>query len=492
MLHDFCRTGVSRERGTDMADYAASARQIIDYVGGKDNIESLVHCVTRLRFHLKDDSKAHPLAEFSSIPGVIECVEKGGQVQVIIGQTVGEVYEEVCKQAGIKEEAAIDENLDTDLTETSEKKKFHPSVILDVFTQVFAPIVPAFAGAGLIKGILTLLTTYGLMAADSGEYIILYAASDCVFYFLPFLVAYTASKRFKTSEVMSLCIAGIYLYPTILSNAGKAISVFGMDVMCVKYASTVLPVLISVWIMSYLYKWIKTHCIEYLRVIVVPIVTLVVSAFVGIMFIGPVGYLLGIGLGNAFKTLFDVAPALGGLIDGFTRPLVIFTGMHMTMSTVMINNIETLGYDMLGPVHAVATMAAAGMCFGAFLRAKKTENRESAFSAFISAFIGITEPSLYGIAMRFRRPLIASMIAGGVSGAFVAAAGAKAISFAMPSIISLPVYAGSIPTMLIGFVISFALSAVLTYVLGFDEEIGKDKRAVEAEKKAVKLPKTKA
>lgn len=474
-----------------MADFAKTAEQIIEYVGGKDNIDSLVHCVTRLRFRLKDDAKARPLDEFAEIPGVIGCVEKGGQIQVIIGQTVNEVYEEVCRQAGIAEEAAIDENLDAE-PEEGKKKGFHPSQIFDVFTQVFAPIVPAFAGAGLIKGILTLLTTYGIMSTDAGEYIILNAAGDCVFYFLPFIVAYTSAKRFKTSEVMALCVAGIYLYPTILANAGSTITVFGLQVMCVKYASTVLPVLISVWVMSYLYRWIQKHCIEYLRVIVVPIVTLVVSAFIGIMFIGPVGYLLGIGLGNAFKTLFDVAPALGGLIDGFTRPLVIFTGMHMTMSTVMINNIQTLGYDMLGPVHAVSTMAAAGMCFGAFLRARKTENRESAFSAFVSAFIGITEPSLYGIAMRFRRPLIAQMVAGGVAGAFVAAAGAKAISFAMPSIVSLPVYAGSIPTMLIGFAISFVLAAVLTYVLGFDEGIEKDERARRAEEKAVKLPKAKA
>lgn len=470
-----------------MADYAETARQVIEYVGGKDNIDNLVHCITRLRFRLKDDAKARPLGEFANIPGVIGCVEKGGQIQVIIGQTVTEVYEEVCQQAGIEEQAAIDENLDEE--ETGSKKKFSISSIFDVFTQVFAPIVPAFAGAGLIKGILTLLTTYGLMSADSGEYLILNAAGDCVFYFLPLLVAFTAAKRFKTNEIMALSVAGIYLYPTILSNAGNTITVFGMQVMCVKYASTVLPVLISVWLMSYLYKWIHKHCVEYLRVIVVPIVTLIVSAFVGIMFIGPVGYLLGMGLGNAFKTLFDVAPVLGGLIDGFTRPLVIFTGMHMTMSTVMINNIQTLGYDMLGPVHAVSTMAAAGMCFGAFLRAKKPENRESSFSAFISAFIGITEPSLYGIAMRFRRPLIAQMVAGGVAGAFVAAAGAKAISFAMPSIISLPVYAGSIPTMLIGFAISFVLAAVLTYVLGFDEGIEKDERALEAEKKAVKVGK---
>ena len=250
-----------------------------------------------------------------------------------------------------------------------------------------------------------------------------------MFYFLPFIVAFTAAKRFKTNEVMALAVAGIYMYPTILGNAGKTINILGMNITCVKYASTVLPILISVWLMSYLYEWIHRHCVSFLRVVLVPIVTLLVSGFVSICFIGPIGYNLGIYLGNAFKWLFDVAPWLGGLIDGATRPLVIFTGMHMTMSTVMINNISTLGYDMLGPVHAAATMASAGMCFGAFLRARNNANRSACFSAFISAFIGITEPSLYGVAMRFKRPLIALCIGGGVSGAFVAVMNAKAVSF---------------------------------------------------------------
>ena len=325
------------------------------------------------------------------------------------------------------------------------------------------------------------------MSNETGLYLVLNAIGDSVFYFLPFIIAYTAAKKFKTNEVLALVLAGLYMYPSILNNAGNSISVLGFPVTCVKYSSTVLPILCSVWIMSYIYRWMQKHTVEYLRVVVVPIVTLVVTGLLSICVIGPIGYNLGVYLGYAFKWLFDTAPWLGGLIDGGTRPLVIFTGMHMTLSTIMINNVNTLGYDMLGPVHAVATMASAGMCFGAFLRARKDSNKSTCFSAFISAFIGITEPSLYGVAMRFKRPLIALCIGGGVSGAFVAAMGAKAISFAMPSIVSLPVYSGSIPTMLIGFVISFVLTAVLTYMLGFDEGIEKDERAIQAEKKAVKL-----
>lgn len=164
---------------------------------------------------------------------------------------------------------------------------------------------------------------------------------------------------------------------------------------------------------------------------------------------------------------------------------MVFTGTHVTLSPIMINNIETLGYDMLSPVHCVASMAAAGMCFGAFLKAKNPTNKTANFSSFVSGFIGITEPALYGVAFRFKRPLLALCIGGGVSGAFVAAMGAKAVSFAMPSIISLPIYVGSIPTMLIGLVIAFVLTAVLTYILGFDENIEKNQKAIDAEKKNV-------
>lgn len=466
-----------------MADYAPMAAEILKAVGGKDNIVNLVHCLTRLRFNLKDKNKCASLDEIGGIPGALGAVWQGPQLQIIVGPAVAEVYAEVCSQAGIDMQAAIDENLDEDLP----RKGFHISAIFDVFTSVFAPIVPAFAGAGILKGVLTLCTTYGFMASDTGLYLLLNAIADCVFKFLPFLIAFTAAKKFKTNEVMALCIAGIYMYPTILENAGSQIEIFGIPVTCVNYASTVLPALVSVWIMSYLYAWIQKHCVEYLRVVVVPIVTLVVSGFVGICIVGPIGYNLGIYVGEAFKWLFGVAPWLGGLIDGATRPLLVFTGMHMTMSTVMINNIATLGYDMLGPVHACATMAAAGMCFGAFLKARNVSNRSVTFSAFISAFIGITEPALYGVAFRFKRPLVALCIGGGVSGAIVAMLGARAITFAMPSIISLPAYTGTIPAVLIGLAIAFVLTAALTYVLGFDESIAKDGRAIEAEKKAIKL-----
>lgn len=468
-----------------MANYKKMASEILAGVGGKENVADLFHCATRLRFTLKDEAKVD-LKALEAIEGVWGCTQKIGQLQVIIGQTVTEVYDEICLLTGIEKKPEVPED-DTDTPAT--KKKFNLDAVFDVLTACFNPLIPAFAGAGILKGLLTLCSTYGWMDTSSGLYTILNAAGDATFYFLPMILAFTAAKKFKTNEILAVTLAGIYLYPSILNNAGTTISVLGIPVTLVKYSSSVLPILLSVWIMSYVYRWIYKHTVEYLRVIVVPIVVLLVMAPLSIMVLGPLGYYVGLGVGKVFSWLFDVAPLLAGIVVGGTRPFVVLTGMHMAISPIMINNIATLGYDMMGPVNCVATMAAAGMCFGTFLRAKKADNKSSIFSAFISAFIGITEPALYGVAFRFKKPLYACMLGGAVSGAIVAVMGGHAVTYAMPSIISLPAYSGTIPTMLLGLAVSFVVSAASAYLFGLDESLAKDARAEQAEKKGFQLKK---
>lgn len=476
-----------------MAEYREMAQRILDGVGGADNVADVFHCATRLRFTLKDDGKAD-IDRIKEIPGVWGCASQIGQLQVIIGQTVSEVYDEVCAVSGLERREALDvDEGDVAPAEPVREKgiKGLGNALFGVMTACFNPIIPAFAGAGVLKGILTLLSTYALVDTESGLYIMLYAASDAVFYFLPFVLASTAARKFKTDQVLAVVLAGIYLYPTILNNAGSQITILGIPTELLSYSSTVVPILLSVWVMSHVYRFVYQHTIEYLRVIVVPIAVLIIMAPLGLIVFGPLGYYAGVYVGQFFMWLFDAAPLLAGLIIGATRPFIILAGMHMAMSPVMINNIATLGYDMIGPVNCVATMAAAGMCFGVFLKAKKADNKSASFSAFISGFIGITEPALYGVAFRFKRPLWACMLGGGISGAIVATLGGHAVSYAMPSIVSIAAYSGTIPIMLTGLAVSFAVSAGCAYVFGIDEGIEKDARAREAEKKAVRIGSTK-
>lgn len=464
-----------------MANYQKMAEQIVAGVGGKENVKDLFHCATRLRFTLVDESKADTKA-LEAIDGVWGCANQIGQLQVIVGQSVPDLYPYVCKECGLSAKAQVE---DKETEKADIKKKGILNVFLDFMAASFNPIIPAFAGAGVLKGLLTLASTYGWVDTASGAYQVFNAAGDAVFYFLPFLLAIYSAKKLKTDVPMAVLLAGILMYPNILNNAGTATTFFGIPFTYVKYSSSVLPILMSVFVLKYVYKWATKIVPDFLRVVLVPLITLVIMAPVSLCLLGPLGYYIGIYVGEAIKWLFNVSPLLAGIIVGGTRQLVVFAGMHMSLSPIMINNIATLGYDMIGPVNCVATMACAGMAFGAFLKAKKKDNKASIGSAFISAFIGITEPALYGVAFRFRKPLFGAIIGGAVAGGYVAMMGAHAVSYAMPSIVSLPAYTGSIPTMLIGLAIAFVVSCVATYLLGFDEDIAKDSRAIEAEKKNI-------
>lgn len=365
------------------------------------------------------------------------------------------------------------------------EKKSKSKAIFDFMSACFVPLTPALAGAGMLKGLVILASTYGGLDKSTGLYTILDAGADAVFYFMPVMLGYLAAKRLGTNEILAMTLAGILLYPTIVSAAGTVSTFLGIPFAMVKYSSSVLPILLSVFLMQYVYRFFMRIIPDALRIILVPMLTLAVMAPIALVLLGPIGYYVGIWLGTAIKALFDFSPLLAGIVVGGTRQFVVFAGMHMSLTPIMLNNIGTLGYDMIAPVNCVATMACAGMCFGTFLRAKQTDTKASAGSAFISAFIGITTPALYSVGLRFRKPMLGTIIGGAVSGGFVAAAGGKALSFAMPSVISLPVYAGTIPVMLTGLAISFIVSAAVSYAAGLDETIEADEKALAAEKKNI-------
>ncbi|OON86795.1 PTS cellobiose transporter subunit IIA [Oribacterium sp. C9] len=467
-----------------MANYTELAEAIVAAVGGKENINTVIHCSTRLRFTLVDQDKADE-SEIKKIPGVLGCIKKIGQLQIIIGNHVNKVYPDVCTAAGIAAQAAVEDDADTKEDKKAASKVSLGNRLMDFMVSCFAPILAPLAGAGVLKGLLVMASTYSWISTETGFYTVMNAASDAIFYFLPMLLAYTAAKKLKADIGMAMVLAGILIYPTIIAGAGESSSFLGIPFTMVKYSGSVIPILMSVYVMNHVHKFFSKIVPDFLRIVVVPLLTLTVMAPVAIVVLGPIGYYIGIYVGEVIKALFNFSPLLAGLFVGGTRQFLVFAGMHFSMSPIMMNNFATLGYDMIAPVNCVATMAVAGMAFGVFLRAKKAENKTSTMSAFISAFIGITEPALYAVGFRFKKPLLGAIIGGAVSGAFVAASGAKAITFAMPAIISLPAYTGSIPTMLIGLAISFVVSAAVSYAVGLDESIEKDERAVKAEKKNI-------
>lgn len=449
-----------------MADNKQIATQILAAVGGKDNVTFVTHCITRLRFNLKDQGVPND-TEIKGIKGVIGVQNVGGQYQVIVGQNVDDVYNELCRLGGFKSEEAIDENLDGDIS--AGKEPFSIKTVFDVLSACVVPVVPALCGSGIIKGVMLLLSLYGGIDTTTGLYVILNAVSDSPFYFLPFLVAYGASKRFNTSIVLSMVLAGVYLHPTISALAGSSLDLFGLPINVVAYSSTIFPIIISIWLMSYLNRLVERVVPSALRFVLAPTVTLFVMAFLSLGIIGPLGYNIGYYLGIAVSYLFNLSPLIGGLVLGAIRPFVILTGMQSVFTPIITNNIAMFGADFISPVHTVNTMACAGVCIGAFLRAHSSDDRESCMSFFVSAFIGVTEPALYGLIFRVRSFLIALVVSGALSGAVVAAMGAMNVS-GIPLWTAFAAYGETMPALFAGLAVAFVSGFIAAWFLGWGDQ----------------------
>lgn len=470
------------------------AEKVIALMGGKQNITKRWHCVTRLRFNVVDDKKVE-LSKLIQLEGVLGARFQNGHYQVIIGENVGKVFKEVTKMIGN----------DAKSTENHSKKKQNPiSHIFDVISGVFAPVIAVIIGGGMIKGFLPLFVMMGAISEGSDVYIIFSLIADCIFYFLPFLLAASAAKKFNTNEFLAMALAAAMLYPTILEAAKEGmtdpLNFFGIGVPIVNYSSSVVPILLGVWILSYVHKWIEKIIPNLLKIILVPTLTLLIMVPIQLIVLGPIGSHLGSGLAAFAIWAFTFSPLLAGLVLGALRPIIVMTGMHFSFFPIMIENFKKYNYDVIDPVHFMSTMSQTGAAFGVFLKVKNKKMKPVALSATISGLLGVTEPALYGCLVRYKRPLIAAIISGGFWGAFVAHFGGKCYAFAMTSVLTMPVYFGpAFKYMVIGTIGAFITSAVLTYIIGFKEESsepstdGQDdsvliKPAVEREKTVIAAP----
>ncbi|MFD1452143.1 MULTISPECIES: beta-glucoside-specific PTS transporter subunit IIABC [Oceanobacillus] len=459
------------------------AKDILSLVGGEENVGSVTHCYTRLRFNLKNNDLADK-EKIESLDGVIRVQIQSGQFQVVIGNEVGKVYKELEKQGDFQ-------SGENDETVQEEKKGNIIGRFFEVIASIFTPIIPAIAGAGLVKGILGLVTTFNWAPADSDIVTVLNIVADAVFYFLPFFLAVSAARKFKTNEFIALALAGGLMYPTLIEGAkaiaeggAEGLSLFGIPLPFINYSSTVIPIIISIWLLSYVHRWVDAIMPNALRVIFTPTIVLLIMIPFQLVAIGPLGSYLGIGLADGITWLFEHAGILAGGILGATRPLLVIVGMHYGLMPIAIQNIAVLGFDYLVPVFLMANMGQAAAALAVFIKTKNKDLKTIAASSTVSAFLGITEPAMYGVNLRLKKPFIAALIGSGIGGAFITGFGVTASAFVLPGLTSLPVFSGpKFIYLIIGLIITIAVTMVLTFILGFkDMETKKEKTEAAAVK----------
>lgn len=449
------------------------AKEIIRLSGGEANIVQAWHCVTRLRFNLKAEDKANS-KEIAKLKGVLGVQFQNGQFQVVIGNNVAAVFAEVDSLLGNR----------SSLPEQQQSKRQERqnviNVILDTISGIFTPVLPAIIGAGMLKGFLALFVTLGWLSAESGEYSILNIVGNAAFYFLPFLLAVSSARKFKVNEFLAMSLAGAMLYPTILDayHAGQLdpIHFLSLPVSIVAYSESVIPIILGVWLMSFIYRWVDRFIPNVLKIIFTPMLVLMITVPLVLIFIGPLGNYAGVYLEQGISWLFAHSGPLAGIVLGALMPLIVMTGMHYAFFPGTLQSLGKLGYDvLLLPISLVTNVGQAGAVFAVFFRTKNKELKSIALSSGISALLGITEPALYGVSLKLKKPFYASLIGGAVGGGFITAVGLKCFGFAVPGLISLPLYidpAGGTTNLvyaLIGIALSFVISFVVSLFLGFDD-----------------------
>lgn len=448
-----------------MSKQEQTAKSVLDKIGGESNVKTMTHCMTRLRFELRDNNKADRAA-LENTPGVMGTNIAGTQFQVIIGNDVPKVYEEINKIAAFGGGSA-------QADEGPKKKKNPFSALLDIISGIFTPLLPALAGAGMIKALLSVSDAFGWMAADSSTYQILKVIGDGTFFFLPILIAFSAAKKFGSSMFLAAAIAGAVLHPelTALFGKGGAITFLGLPVTVVTYSSSVIPILLAIWASSYVEKFLNKVIPSALKLLFVPMLTLLVIVPATLVAFGPVGSLVGQGLAGGITWLIDNTGIFGGLVLGGTMSLIIMTGMHWALVPIAILSLAEQNYDYILPIMFAANLGQAGATFGVFLRSRNPQFKALSLSTSFSAMMGITEPAMYGVNMRLKKPFVAGLIGGAVGGAiyglfhvkiYVMAGGAGLPG--IPAMIG-PTFAYG----MIGMAVAFAVSAVVTFVMGFKD-----------------------
>lgn len=444
-------------------NYKELANKIIDQVGGEKNVKSLTHCATRLRFNLKDDQKPNE-ETLKKTPGVMGVVNKGGQYQVIIGSDVGSVYKEIINQTNISSDGE-DEKAEEDKRSTFSK-------VIDTITGIFTPILPAITAAGMLKAVLSLLVVFNVVTPDSQNYQIVDFMADAAFYFLPILLAVSSAQKFKANMFLAMMVGGILLHPTFVAmvtaakETGDAIQLFGLPISAVSYSSSVIPIILSVWFMSYVEPIADRISPKAIKFFSKPLITIFVVGTVSLVVLGPIGYLISDAISNGITALESVSPWIVPLLIGTFTPLLVATGTHYGLVPIGINNRMTLGYDtVIYPGMLASNVSQGAAAIGVGIKSKDSTVKQLAYSAGLTGLFGITEPALYGVNLRFKTPLYAAMIGGAVGGLFMGILRVRNFSGGSPGLLTLPSYIGDDTLSFFYFAcIGAVISIVVTFI----------------------------
>ena len=451
-------------------EYQALAKDILGHVGGKENIVSLVHCATRLRFKLKENQKADAEG-LKTNPGVIMVVESGGQFQVVIGNHVHDVWQAVRGEAGLSDDAPIADD-------TGDKGSLFGRLI-DIVSGIFTPFIGILAASGILKGLLALAVVCGWLSTDSGTYKIWFAASDALFFFFPMVLGYTAGKKFGGNPFITMVIGGALIHPAMIQafeasqQAGAVGDAFlGIPVTWFNYSSSVIPIILAAWVSCWLEKQSAKRLPSSMKNFFTPLICLAVTVPLTFLVIGPIATWLSQLLANGYQWIYVLAPWLAGAAMGALWQVCVIFGLHWGLVPLMINNLAVLGHDSMLPMLLPAVFGQVGAALGVFLRSRDARQKMLAGSSVTAGIFGITEPAVYGVNLPLRRPFIFGCVAGAIGGAIVGFSDTHVYSFGFANIFTVAqmIPPGGVDATLwggiFGTLVALVLSCVMTLVAG--------------------------
>lgn len=445
------------------------AKQILDLVGGSDNIVSVTHCATRLRPKFKNMSTVDVDA-LSNLKGVTGIVNNDSGFQIIIGVSVDKVYDEFVE---LMKESSPSQSREDNAESQSGGKKNWLNEFVAMVVAIFSPLLPVLAGTGLIKGLTILATEIGFLAETSTTHEFLYTMTNSVFYFFPILVAVTAAKRFKASPYIAAVVMGVFLLPDFMGyvegDGGNFVTFFGIGAPVFNYTSQVLPAIIATWIQSKFEHVMEDKIPASLHLVLIPTVLIFVMSLITLYIVGPVGNYISIGVAQVVNWLANINPIITGAVIGGIWNILIMFGVHWAPNTmVIIPEIAKKGFSPFIAYGANANFGMAGAALTVFLKSKNKDLKNFSLSAIASVMLsGIVEPCIYGLGVKYKTPLIAGCLGAAMGGAFMGAFGVTGNAFVFGGLTTIPAFAGAtLWAYVLGIAISFVAGAILTFVIG--------------------------